>query len=97
MNNPHANWSASPTSPARMALEVTPDDATDLPETAKALRIWNPSDAMAAIAVQPVSAGDGDAPVVLMVPPGLTVEPLAVRRVLATGTDGALVVHAYSR
>ena len=97
MTNPYETWSASPTSPARLLATIIPDDGADLSEPAKALRIWNPSENSATVSLLPLSAADGDPPVVLLVPPGLTVEPLMVRRVLATGTTDGLTLHAYLR
>lgn len=96
MTNPYDNWSASPTSPARLLTAIVPDDGTDLSEPAKALRIWNPSETSATINLIALSA-TGDTPTTIFVPPGLTVEPVMVRRVLATGTTDGLALHGYSR
>ncbi len=87
--------STSPAHPARSAVSVQPDDNNDLAEEAKALRVWNPGSVAASVRVLPVDAEAG--PVSLAVPPGLTIEPLMVRRVLQTGTDAVLVIHAFTR
>ena len=89
------NWTASPTSPARRIEAVVPDDGADLPVPAKALRIWNPGDAEATVSLVAVGAPEGAPATAIPVPPGLSVEPLMVRRVAAAGTDGALTIHAY--
>ncbi|WP_152045237.1 spike base protein, RCAP_Rcc01079 family [Aureimonas psammosilenae] len=87
--------STSPSHPARAAVLVKPEDNNDLAEEAKALRIWNPGSGAAVIRVLPLDADMGV--LALTVPPGLTVEPLMVRRVLQTGTEPALVIHALQR
>ena len=97
MNKPYANWTTSPTSPARMVSTVTPNDTVDLSEHAKALRVWNPTESSATVSMLPAEAEDGAAPTTLSFPPGLTIEPVATRRVRATGTTSALVIHSYSR
>lgn len=44
------------------------------------------------------AAQDSDAVTIdLPLPPGLTIEPFAVRRFWATGTGSGLTIHAYTR
>jgi hypothetical protein len=47
------------------------------------------------VKVTPLNAADGDS-VTLKALPGVTIEPLAVRRVWSTGTSAGLEIHAYT-
>ncbi|NWG26794.1 MAG: hypothetical protein HXY30_20640 [Pseudorhodoplanes sp.] len=93
-----ASVNASFSAQARLAELVTPSDAADLVRYAKALRIYVPASVaggVGAVRVTPLNAADGDS-VTLKVPPGVTIEPLAVRRVWSTGTSAGIEVHAYT-
>lgn len=76
--------------PARKATLVTPSDAADLPQTAKALWIGGSG------TVQVVAVDDtGNTGVALgTLGPG-TVVPIRVRRVLATGTTASPILALY--
>lgn len=91
--------SASSSAPARACVAVTPSDAANLAVYAKSLRIYVPaniSGGVATVVVTPLlAASDGDT-VTLSVPPGIAIEPLAVRRVWATGTSAEIAIHAYT-
>ena len=85
--------------PARACVAVTPSDAANLAVYAKALRVYVPaniSGGVATVVVTPLlAASDGDT-VTLSLPPGIAIEPLAVRRVWATGTSAGIAIHAYT-
>ncbi len=90
--------SASPSAPARACVAVTPSDASNLAAYAKALRIFVPDDisgGVATVVVTPLLAANDVDTVTLQVPPGVSIEPLAVRRVWATGTSAGIDIHAY--
>lgn len=98
-NDPFHGSSATPSAPARACVVVTPSDSTDLAKYAKALRIYVPADisgGVATVVVTPLLAADDEDTVTLSVPPGIAVEPLAVRRVWATGTSAGIAIHAYT-
>jgi hypothetical protein len=74
-------------------IAVVTADAGDLPAYAKALRVFVPSGtANPTVTVLLVGMADGDTPVELDFPEGLTYEPLLVRRVTAIASG--VVVHA---
>jgi len=80
--------------PVRRIALITPADA-ELAEYAKAMRVINTGSGVATVRVLPTDALDG-ATVDLDYPVGLTVEPLGVRQILATGTTASgLKIWAY--
>lgn len=82
--------------PSKLIQLVTPNDGANLPTYAKSLRIYVPSaTSEATLAVVPVAALDDTEIVVLKYSPGVFVEPLAVRKVLSTGTTGTITIHAF--
>lgn len=92
-----AYWDSTLTSresPATLVTLITAADA-DLATPVKALRIANKGATWLNVTL---TSYEGES-IVLAVPPGLTIEPVAVKRVSATGTDvGAnLVIHGYVR
>jgi len=91
--------SASFAAQARAIAAVTPSDGEQLAAYAKALRIFVPlsvAGGVATVKVTPIlAAGDGDT-VTLSFPPGVFVEPLAVRQVWADGTTEGVEIHAYT-
>lgn len=82
MSDPFKNLGLSLSSPAINAAEVTPNDATDLAITARALWVGGPGDVVAITAGgdQVTFAGAG----------GML--PVRVNRVLATGTTASAIV-----
>ena len=91
--------SASPSAPARACVAVTPSDDDNLAIYAKALRIYVPADisgGVATVVVTPLLAATDADTVTLSVPPGVAIEPLAARRVWATGTSAGIEIHAYT-
>jgi len=93
MKNPYHRNGISLTASARRAFAIAPNDAAELPQVCKALRIWNPGAAPADIAVETV----GGDQVVLRVPPeSLWVESLVIAKVLATGTTAGVSLLGYS-
>lgn len=87
---------ATSTSPARQMTLVVKSDTNDLEIYAKALRVYNPGGGGQVLRVLPVGNPDGDT-VDLTFPPGLVIELTAVRRVLSTGSDPSMIVHAISQ
>lgn len=73
-------------------VTVTPDDNADLPAVVQALRVYATTDAV--IKVTPADAAD-DAPVTINFPPGLTIEPVAVKRVWQQAMSGSPTIHGY--
>jgi hypothetical protein len=95
--DPYGQVASSFTAQARDIALITPSDSIDLACYAKALRVFVPSsiaDDVATVKVTPARAAD-DAPVTLNFCPGVSVEPLAVRRVWASGTSAGVVIHGY--
>jgi len=91
--------SASFSAQARLAAAVTPSDSQELAVYAKALRVYVPSSVgggVATVRVTPVAAANDGDTVTLFFVPGVTIEPLAVRQVWATGTTAGLDIHAYT-
>lgn len=87
MTDAHAHRTPSAAAPARRAAAVTPNDAADLPQVAKALYLGGGGD----LAIVPA---DGPGTVVLKDhAPGYV--PIQVRRVLATATTAADVVALF--
>jgi hypothetical protein len=87
MMDAHAHRTPGAAAPARRAAAVTPSDASDLPQVAKALYLGGGGD----LAIVPA---DGPGAVVLKDhAPGYV--PIQVRRVLATGTTAADVVALF--
>jgi hypothetical protein len=92
-----ASVNASFSAQARLAELVTPSDSEDLARYAKALRIYVPTSVaggVGSVRVTPLKAANDADTVTLKVPPGIAIEPLAVRRVWATGTSAGVEVHA---
>lgn len=73
-------------------LAITPNDGADLPTAVQALRVYATTETT--IKVTPADALDADA-VTLSFPPGLTIEPAAVKKVWAQGLTGSPVIHGY--
>lgn len=87
MTDAHAHRAPSAQAPARRAAAVTPDDAADLTQIAKALYLGVGGDLR-------IVPADGGAAVTLMNhAPGYA--PVQVRRVLATGTTAAQIVALF--
>ena len=94
----YASVATGQSTPARFITAVTPSDSTDLTLYAKALRISVPdATSNPTIRVTPVEAVSDSDTVTLPLPAGVTIEPLSVRRVWATGTSAGLTIHAYVR
>jgi hypothetical protein len=94
-----ASSSASFSAPARQCVLVTPSDSQDLAVYAKALRIYVPTSVaggVATVKVTPLQAANDADTVTLRVPPGISVEPLAVRQVWSTGTSAGIDIHAFT-
>lgn len=94
-----ASTNASFSSPARLAELVTPSDSEDLARYAKALRIYVPASVaggIGSVRVTPLKAAADSDTVTLKALPGISIEPLAVRRVWATGTSAGVEIHALS-
>lgn len=93
--DPYANYPKTPLTPARQLVAVALDDSNDLVVYAKALRVYVPSTIPEALVVLlPLDAADAS-PITLKFTPGVWVEPIMIRRVLATGTTAGLGLHAY--
>lgn len=93
--NPLRSHVPSRGSPATRAVPVAASDAADLATYAKALRVFNPAGAAATVRVTYAEEANDQATVDLVFPPGLTIEPSAVRRVWKTGTGAGLSIIAY--
>jgi hypothetical protein len=92
-----ASVNASFSAQAKLAELVTPSDSDDLLRYAKALRVYVPASVaggVGSVKVTPLKAANDADTVTLKVPPGISVEPLAVRRVWATGTSAGVEIHA---
>jgi hypothetical protein len=97
--DPYHSSSNSASAPARAIAAVTPSDAANLATYAKALRIYVPASVaggVGTVRVTPLRAASDADTVTLSVLPGVSVEPLAVRRVWATGTSAGVEIHAYT-
>ena len=94
--DPLARRASGASSPGRAAHVATPSDTADLTVYAKALRVYVPAGtATPMVRVTPVEAvNDGDT-VDLPFTEGLTVEPLGVRRIWASGTSAGITIHTY--
>ena len=80
---------------ARDLAAVTPNDAADLALYARALRVHVPATVSeASLRVTPLRAADDAATITLRFASGTWFEPVAVRRVWATGTTAGVDVHA---
>lgn len=96
--NPYSAHSRGPGEPAAEMLRITPSDSVDLDPYCKALRVFVPSSLdEAALCVTPMLAADDASTVTLKFASGVSYEPLAVRRVWATGTTASIEIHAYLR
>lgn len=92
-----SGYARSPDSVALDAAAVAPSDAANLASYAKALRVYVPATmASATLRVTPVHAADDANTVTLSFISGVHYEPLAVRRVWATGTSAGIEIHAYT-
>jgi hypothetical protein len=95
----HRTASASFTAQARLAVAVTPSDASALSSYAKALRVYVPASVaggVATVRVTPIQAANDTDTVTLSFVPGVSIEPMAVRQVWATGTTAGVEIHAYT-
>lgn len=93
MIDPYEFHSLTLYSPARVMIEITPDDDNDLDRVCKALRIYNPGGAAATVALK--TAG-GSTVSITVLATSLWIENVVVTKVFATGTDGGLVIHGYT-
>ena len=83
--------------PGILAALVTPSDAANLPAYAKSLRVYVPATiSEATVRVTPLNAADDADTLTLKFSSGLVYEPLAVRKVWATGTTAGIEIHAYT-
>jgi len=83
MNDPyHRSGPNDPIAPASALIAITPDDNTPIASGIKSLRIFNGTGAIATITVIMVNGQNAT----FTVPVGLTVEPIRITHVLATGT-----------
>lgn len=87
---------ASFSAQARQCAAVTPSDGAQLAAYAKALRVYVPGSSAATVKVTPVGAANDSDTVTLTFAPGVSIEPLAVRQVWATGTTAGLEIFAYT-
>lgn len=71
-----------PLAPASSLIAIIPSDTVPLTHGIKSLRIFNGTGAVATIKVVMISG----APVTFTVPVGLTIEPIRITQVMATGT-----------
>lgn len=95
--DPKKELSSHTEKPARRAVLITPAD-TDLDVYARSLRIYNDGTAGDTVRVTYVDEPLDTDFVELKCPLGLTIEPSAVRRVWATGTDAAsFTIHGYTK
>jgi hypothetical protein len=95
----YRNASASFAAQARLAVAVTPSDGAALATYAKALRVYVPSSiagGVATVRVTPVQAANDSDTVTLSFVPGVSIEPMSVRQVWATGTTAGVEIHAYT-
>lgn len=84
--------------PAMDTVLVTPSDGANLSAYAKSFRVYVPTTiAEATVKVTPLNALDDANTVTLKYQPGVTYEPLAVRKIWATGTTAGIEIHAHTR
>lgn len=96
-NDPNALRSRSAAEPAGDAVLIAPNDTTDMPSYAKAVRIYVPGTlSEASLRVTPTLAKDDNLHVTLRFPSGLFYEPMSVRRVWTTGTTAGIEIHGYT-
>lgn len=93
INDPFARDTPGVADPANDCFLITPSDSADIPKGVKALRIWNPTAAVATITLTTVT---GSVVTISFPPTSLVIEPIRARRIAATGTTAALVIHGYS-
>jgi hypothetical protein len=92
-----ADLARDASSPATQCAPITPSDTTNLTHYAKALRVFVPGAlAQATVRVTPLHA-TSDTAVTLTYAAGVTIEPLAVRKVWSTGTSEGVILHSYPR
>lgn len=95
--DPYASISRSPSEPSPLAQAVTPNDGADLAVYCKAFRVFVPlSVPVASVRVTPLLANDDLDTLTLSFPQGLSCEPLAIRKVWATGTTAGVEIHGYT-
>ncbi len=82
MSDPYKNLGLSLSSPAVSAHEITPNDATDLPSTSRAIWVGVAGD----LAVRMANGEE------VTLTGAIGVLPIRVERVLATGTTASAVV-----
>ena len=80
---------------AKNVAAVTPSDTLDLATYARAVRVYVPATLTeASVRVTPLLASDDAATATLKFSPGAWIEPIAIRRVWATGTTAGVEIHA---
>ncbi|OYU48752.1 MAG: hypothetical protein CFE31_09940 [Rhizobiales bacterium PAR1] len=95
--DPYASTAQGIDAPATLAAVITPSDAADLPVYCKALRVFVPGSLdLATVRVTPTDADDDANTLSLSFPPGLSYEPLAVRKVWLTGTTSSIEILGYT-
>jgi hypothetical protein len=93
-SDPHHGRISEVSGAGGQALRVTPSDAADLPVYPKGLRVFVPQGVPeAAVVVTPMRAPLDTDTVTLRFMPGVSYEPLRVRRVLAAGTTAGIDIH----
>jgi hypothetical protein len=96
-NDPQALVARGPGDPASDAVRITPADGANLALYCKALRIYVPGTiSEASVKLTPAGAKDDADTVTLKYVPGVTYEPLSVRKVFATGTTAGIEIHGYT-
>jgi hypothetical protein len=92
--DPRRNLRTEQVDPASRVEALTTaavSDASDLPVYPKALRVWNGSLSAVTLMVTPARAPSDTTAVPITIPAGgLTIEPISVRRIWATGSTGLL-------
>lgn len=96
MLNPYVHHGANLENAATrvFAIAVPGDDATQLPQVIKALRIYNP-DGAAAHTVTYVTIG-GDTVTVTIPASTVLVEKAVIQQINQTGTYAGIILHGYS-
>ena len=91
--DPRRNLGVAQADPASRAEALTAamvSDVSDLSTYPKAIRVWNGSLAAVTLMVTPARAPSDLAVPVTIPAAGLTIEPISIRRVWATGSTGLL-------
>lgn len=96
-SDPYVSFVRGPGEPAADMLRITPSDTANLATYCKAFRIYVPSSiAEATVKLTTAAAKDDADTVTLKVMPGVTYEPIAARKVFATGTSAGIEIHGYT-